>query len=152
MSLVRHRRLDALAGYMTTMMLGGLVVSLLSGSIQFLLAREALLTAVTGVWFLASTATDRPLAYLISQPLLEGRFRWPARWDELWLRSPRFRRMWRVSSLLWGLGTLADSALRVVIAYTAETAPHPRAPGTGVGPPASLSSAVEPGRAGAGLR
>lgn len=26
--------------------------------------------------------------------------------------------MWRVSSVLWGIGTLADAALRVVLAYT----------------------------------
>ena len=26
--------------------------------------------------------------------------------------------MWRVSSVLWGVGTLADAALRVVMAYT----------------------------------
>ena len=117
-SLLRHRRPAGPAGYMTTMMLGGLLISLLSGSTRFLLAREALLTGVTGVWFLASTATGRPLAYLISRPLLEGRLRWPARWDELWARSPRFRRLWRVSSLLWGIGTLTDSALRVVMAYT----------------------------------
>jgi len=58
------------------------------------------------------------LSYLFSQPLLEGRFRWPRDWDGLWDRSPRFRRMWRNSSLLWGIGTLIDAALRVVMAYT----------------------------------
>lgn len=73
---------------------------------------------VTGAWFIASLAGRRPLAYLLSQPLLEGRFRWPQCWDGLWARSPRFRRMWRVSSVLWGVGTLTDAALRVVMAYT----------------------------------
>src|SRR5665811_765994 len=81
-------------------------------------ARGALLTGVTGLWFIASLWGRRPLAYLFSQPLLEGRFRWPRDWDGLWDRSPRFRRMWRNSSLLWGIGTLIDAALRVVMAYT----------------------------------
>ena len=117
-SLIRHRRLDGMAIYMAVIMLGGVAVSLISGSTQFLLAREALLTGVTGLWFIASVRGRRPLAYLFSQPLLEGRFRWPHDWDALWARSPRFRRMWRVSSLLWGIGTLVDSVLRIVMAYT----------------------------------
>jgi len=116
--VIRHRRLDGTATYMTTIMVGGVGVSLLAGSTQFLLARGALLTGITGLWFIASLWSRRPLAYLFSQPLLEGRFRWPQRWDELWDRSPRFRRMWRVSSLLWGIGSLADAVLRVLMAYT----------------------------------
>jgi hypothetical protein len=101
------------------MMLGGLVVSLLPGSTRFLLAREALMTGVTGVWFLVSVLGDRrPLAYQFSKPLVEGRLRWPADWDGLWQRSPRFRRMWRVSSTIWGVGILLDAAVRVLLAYT----------------------------------
>jgi hypothetical protein len=117
-SLVRVKRITGTTAYALTTMLLGTGVALLTGSPRFLLAREGWVTAFTGLWFLASIATRRPLAYLISRPLLEGRLRWPAGWDELWRRSPRFRRVWRISSLLWGLGTLADSAARVVMAYT----------------------------------
>lgn len=116
--LVRHRHWDGMAVYMAVIMVGGVAVSLVAGSTQFLLAREALLTAVTGAWFILSVRSRRPLAYLFSQPLLEGRFRWPREWDTLWERSPRFRRMWQISSVLWGVGTLLDAALRVVMAYT----------------------------------
>ncbi len=116
--VIRHRRLDGMATYVTVIMVAGVGVSLLAGSTQFLLARGALLTGITGLWFLASLWRRRPLSYLFSQPLLEGRFRWPQHWDELWERSPRFRRMWRVSSALWGIGTLADAVLRVILAYT----------------------------------
>jgi hypothetical protein len=117
-SLVRVKRITGTTAYALTTMLLGTGVALLTGSPRFLLAREGWVTAFTGLWFLASIATRRPLAYLISRPLLEGRLRWPADWDRLWGRSPRFRRMWRISSLLWGLGTLADSAARVAMAYT----------------------------------
>jgi hypothetical protein len=117
-SLVRHRRVDGLSTYFTAMMLGGLGVAVLPGSTRFLLAREALMTGVTGVWFLVSVRARRPLAYSFTRPLLEGRFRWPDRWDELWAASPRFRRMWRVSSLVFGVGILTDAVARVLIAYT----------------------------------
>lgn len=117
-TFVRHRRVDGLSTYLTAMMLGGLAVTLVPGSTRFLLAREALMTAVTGVWFLAGVRTRRPLVYVFSKPLLEGRLRWPAQWDQLWEVSPLFRRMWRVASVLWGLGLLADAAARVLLACT----------------------------------
>jgi intracellular septation protein A len=118
-SLVRDRRLDGLAAYMTVMMLGSVGVSFLFGGTRFLLAKGALLTGVTGVWFIASAWSSRPpLAYLFSRPLLEGRFHWPDRWDELWERLPRWRRMWRISSVLFGIGSLLDAAFRVWMAYT----------------------------------
>lgn len=116
--LLRGRKRDALATYMTCMMLLSVVVSFVAGSPRFLLAKEAWLTGAAGVWFLASLWARRPLAYLYTRPLLEGRLGWPGRWEELWDRFPRFRRMWRVSSVLWGIGTLADAAARVVMAYS----------------------------------
>jgi hypothetical protein len=100
------------------MVLGSVVVSLIAGSTEFLLAKEAVLTGVTGMWFLASAFVGRPLAYLFSRPLLEGRLGWPGRWDRWWVAAPRWRRMWRVSSVLFGVGTLVDAVLRVVLAYT----------------------------------
>jgi intracellular septation protein A len=118
-TLVRERRVSGISAYMTSMMLGSVVVSLVAGSPRFLLAREAVLTGVTGVWFITSVWWGRrPLAYMFSKPLLEGRMHWPGSWDTLWERSPRFRRMWRVVSVLYGIGTLGDAALRVVMAYS----------------------------------
>jgi hypothetical protein len=117
-TLLRERRLDHLSAYSAAMVLGALVLSLVSGSPRVLLAKGALLTGATGVWFLVSARGSRPLAYSFTRPLLEGRLGWPGGWDHIWEASPRFRRMWRVSSVLWGLGTLADAVLRVVMAWT----------------------------------
>lgn len=117
-AFLRRREMDGLSVYMTTMMVASVLVALLSGSTRFLLAKEALLTGATGIWFIASIWGRRPLVYQFSRPVLEGRLGWPADWDGLWERHPRFRRMWRIASLLWGIGTLADAVLRVVMAYT----------------------------------
>ncbi len=113
-----QRRMDAIAVFVVTTMLLSVGVSLLTGSTRFLLAKEGWLTAVTGVWFFGSLWARRPLAYQFSRPLLEGRLGWPADWDSVWERAPRFRRMWRISTALWGAGTLLDSAARVIMAYT----------------------------------
>ena len=128
-SLARDRRVDGLSTYVTAMTLGALAVSLLPGSTRFLLAREAVVTGVTGIWFLAGVWARRPLVYLVSRPLLEGRLRWPPDWEALWAASPRFRRMWRTSSVLWGSALLADAGVRVLLAYTV---PPDRVPALGV--------------------
>lgn len=116
-SLVRggHRRVSI----WTVLSLGALAISFVSGSERFLLAKESLLTATVGVWFLVSMRGARPLAYQFARPMLEGRFHFSRRpWEPLWHDSPRFRHIWRVSSAMWGVATLADAALRVVMAYT----------------------------------
>ena len=116
--LIRDRRADGLSIYMTTMLLLSLIISFISGSVRFLLAREGWLTGVTGLWFIASIWARRPLAYLYSRPLIE-RTTGPAgySWDELWERLPKFRRIWKVTSAAWGIGLLADAVLRVLMAY-----------------------------------
>jgi PPOX class probable F420-dependent enzyme len=118
--LVRYRQVDGLGVFMLSTMALGALVSALSGSPRALLAREGYLTGVAGLWFLVSAGAGRPLAFLYSRPLLERRTRTlgvAADWDELWERLPAFRRIWRVSTVLWGAALLVDSAVRVWMAY-----------------------------------
>jgi hypothetical protein len=39
-------------------------------------------------------------------------------WDLLWDTEPKFRRIWRVASVIWGMGLVIDATARVVISYT----------------------------------
>jgi hypothetical protein len=121
-SLVSYRRgtgNQRLAPYMLALSLAGLGVALVTGSDRFLLAKESVLTAAVGCWFLGSIWTARPLAYQFARPLLEGRFgnHGPS-WELLWEQEPRFRRIWRVASVMWAVATLTDAVVRVVMAYT----------------------------------
>ncbi len=72
-TLIRHRRIDGLALFMiaTLLLTGG--VSLLTGSLRFLLAKDGLLTVVWGAWFFVSQLGGRPVTFTFSRPLLEGR-------------------------------------------------------------------------------
>ncbi|MBD7993868.1 hypothetical protein H9639_00925 [Arthrobacter sp. Sa2CUA1] len=115
--LMRSRRMSPFALYALSLMVLSTVVSLIPGDERFLLARGALVIGVSGLWFLISAATRRPLVYVMSKPLLQGRFGWPREWDRLWEHLPRFRRVWRVSSILWGLGLCLDAALRIIMAW-----------------------------------
>lgn len=116
--LVRNRRIGPLALYVITLMVFSTGVSLLAGDVRFLLARGAWVTGLSGLWFLASSFTRRPLAYLLSRPLLENRFGWPADWDTVWEQVPRFRRIWRVSGIMCAASLLLDCGLRILLAYT----------------------------------
>jgi hypothetical protein len=117
--LIRSRTLDRLGIFVLSTMLLGVGVSLISGSPRFLLAREAWLTAVIGVWFLASSHGQRPLSFVFARAGLGGQKHFTTEsWDSLWERSPNFRRGWRISSVIWGVGLLVDATLRVVFAYS----------------------------------
>ena len=125
---IRHRRIDALAVTVVILLVLSAGVSVLAGSPRFLLAKDAVLTAVWGTWFLLSLRDRRPLTFRFTRPLLEGhrifdpRTRtWSApierSWDELWELVPRFRRMWQVTTVIWAAAFLLDAAVRVVMAY-----------------------------------
>ena len=116
--LARKRSINPLTLFVICLMVFSTAVSLLAGDVRFLLARGAWATGLAGLWFVASSFTRSPLFYLFSRPLLEGRFGWPARWDTLWERLPRFRRVWRVSGIIGGVALLLDCGLRILMAYT----------------------------------
>jgi hypothetical protein len=117
--LLRRRRPSAASGFWSILLVLALAVSLIGGDVRFLLARDALVTATVGAWFLVSAWTSRPLALVLSRPVLELIHRVPpGRWEQLWRDRPRFRTIWRRASVWFGLGTVADAAARVVMAYT----------------------------------
>ena len=117
--VIRSRTIDRLGAFMLSTMLLGVAVALIAGSPRFLLAKEAWVTAAVGVWFVLSARGARPLSFVFARAMLEGRPPFTDEpWDELWERSPGFRRGWRTSSLIWGIGSLVDAAGRVVLAYS----------------------------------
>ncbi|MFJ2509236.1 VC0807 family protein [Arthrobacter citreus] len=115
--LLRSRKVSPFGLYALSLMVLSTVVSLVPGDERFLLARGAVVVGVSGLWFLISAATRKPLVYVMSRPILEGRFGWPGQWDSLWSLLPRFRRIWRATSILWGAGLCADAAVRVYMAW-----------------------------------
>jgi len=117
--LIRRRRANMVALLVLGTIVASLIISVISHSPRFLLAKDGLLTSVWGIWFLASLRARRPAAFLFARPLLEGRRAFAVRdWDLLWDTEPRFRRIWRVSTVIWGLALLADAVIRVVMSYT----------------------------------
>lgn len=116
--VVARRRVDPVAALVIATMAVSIALAALSHTPRLLLAKDGLVTGVWGAVFVVSIAARRPVAFAIARPLMEGRKIFTATsWDDLWDREPAFRRIWRVSSLVWGGALLADAALRILMAY-----------------------------------
>jgi hypothetical protein len=117
-TLVVQRRADAVAVFMLATMVLALLASVIAGSARFLLAKDGIVTGSWGIWFLLSARGRRPAALVFARPLMEPLKLFGNRsWDRLWDTEPQFRRIWRVATVMWGAGLLADAAVRVVISY-----------------------------------
>ena len=119
-TLATKRRADGVALFVLATMALSVAVSAVTREPRFLLAKDGL---ITGLWgcgsWPASAPAGRPAAFVFARPLMEGRRAFAVRnWDALWQAEPGFRRIWRVSSVMWGTGLLADAVIRVVMSYT----------------------------------
>lgn len=111
---LRAHRIDTIALLTVATILLGTAVAVTTADPRTLLARGAAVTALTGGWSLVSLSAAHPFCYVITQALLPHR---AAIMDRLWDADPRFRHAWRTISVCWGVTTLVDAALRVLMAY-----------------------------------
>jgi hypothetical protein len=117
--VVKARRLDALAVFMMGITVVSALASLIGGNPRFLLAKDGWVTAIAGIWLLATTRANPPVVVSFARPLMEGRIGpHGENWDVLWERLPGFRRIWRTASVVWGVATILDAGVRFVFAYT----------------------------------
>jgi hypothetical protein len=112
---VRGRRVDPVGALVLLALLLATVASLISGDPRELLVRNALLSLPFGLWTLATFRRPRPLCFRVTRDLLPHK---AELMDELWARDPRFRRAWLSITVVWGATMLADTALRVLMAWT----------------------------------
>jgi intracellular septation protein A len=112
---LRTRRFDGFAAFMLAEFGVGLGFALLTGDARFLVAKESFSTAIAGLIFLATCGFGRPMIWHAA-----ARFQ-PAARAELelrWRTVPEFRQTFRMLTLGWGAGMLAEAVARVVVAYT----------------------------------
>lgn len=111
---VRDRTLDAFASVMLLVWGVGLGLSFLAGDARFLLLKDSVTTAAVGAAFLVSILARRPLTLAAAKswnpagaPELEDRF----------ATRPAARRAFTVSALVWGVGLIVESLVRVPLIY-----------------------------------
>ncbi|MFC0540501.1 VC0807 family protein [Kutzneria chonburiensis] len=112
--VVVRRKIDALALFTLSILGLSVATSFVTGSPRFLLARDGWMTAVAGVWILATLwRTPFLQQFLMSMTTGETRERFTLSWRD----SPTYRHVLRMATVMWGVGLLGDSVVRVVLAY-----------------------------------
>lgn len=116
--IIRHRRIDFLAG----MVLFGIVVSLilvsLGGSARLYLIRDSYLTGAYGVACVASLLFPKPLGFYTGRYFVAGND--PeriARYNSSW-QYAHVRLMIRMQTIFWGVGTILEAIIRGYLAFT----------------------------------
>lgn len=119
-TLVRQRRVDALAIFALSLVLLGALTSLVTGDPRLLLVRDSWIFGALGLWILGTLLTQHPFWRSAARAIVtvkvgeEGYRQWDARWDS----EPVFRKHLRFMTLVWGLGFTLDAVVRVILAYT----------------------------------
>jgi hypothetical protein len=116
----RDRRLDAIGGLVLVGIAVGTVLGLATGSARLVLVEGSVPTAVFGFLCLASLWSRRPLIFRFALEFMGADTPKGRDFDGRW-QYAGFRHAFRVITVAWGAGYLAEAAARVVIAETFPT-------------------------------
>ncbi len=123
--MLRTGKADYLAVMMAALFVLSLILATTTGSPKFVLVKESFGTVLIGLWCLGSAWTARPMTFYTARPILtKGQPAALRGWDNLADTSPGFRTIQRRLAIFWGIGLLADAAVRVGIVehYSVHTA------------------------------
>lgn len=115
-TLIRDRRLEVLSACTLSVVVCGTLIALLTGDPRLLLARESYLTGLLGCWIIGTLWAKRPFIFTVTTKMLPAKV--ARSWEQDWVRSPEFRRIMRLMTMMWAAAFLIDAVARVVMAYT----------------------------------
>jgi hypothetical protein len=116
--VARTRRIDSFSILILIFIVLGAVTALVTGNVRTLLVRDSITTGGFGLACLLSLLFARPLLFYVGRTFAtDGSPAGYAWWNGLW-QYPTFRRSQRVITAMWGIAYVAESVLRIVLAYT----------------------------------
>lgn len=110
---VRDRSLNLFATVMLLVFGLGLVLSFVSGDPRFLVVKESFVTGAVGLTFLITARGTNPLTLAAQKSWEPGE---AAALDEEYRTDADVRHGHRFTSTVWGVGLLAEAAIRVPLA------------------------------------
>jgi hypothetical protein len=116
--LLRVGSLDPVAVLSLVSIAVSMVAVVLGGSPKLLLIRESFFTGAFGLACFISLAAPRPIMFYFSRYFTAGRD--PARsaeFDRAWQR-PAFRHTMRLITIVWGVTSLVEFVVRILLVYT----------------------------------
>jgi hypothetical protein len=116
----RHHRIDVVGALVLAGILVGTILGLVSHSARLVLAEGSVPTAVFGVACLVSLRARRPLMFSFALEFTGPDTAAGREMTRLWPYEG-YRRVFRVITVVWGIGFLLEAAARIVIAYNTST-------------------------------
>ncbi|MDE8348165.1 MAG: hypothetical protein POG74_01590 [Acidocella sp.] len=109
--LAKTRRVDALSVLIIASILFTVGATFMGGSARLIQIREALVTGLVGVMFLASLGLKRPMIfYLARATMARNTAQGAARFEALWAREG-VQQLFRLLTLVWGAGLVVQTAI-----------------------------------------
>lgn len=121
LSTVRTRRMDKISAFIAGLTVVSALIAAVGGtSDTLLLLKDSAVTAAFGVVCLVTLTplVPRPLMFYFAQKFSGGTEEGMERFDALWRARPEFRCSFRVMTAAWGIGYLAEAAVKVIVAET----------------------------------
>lgn len=113
-TVVRHRRIDAIGALVLLGIAVGTILGLASGNARLVLIEGSIPTGIFGIACLASLWATRPLIYRFAVEFIGPDTPRGREFDSLW-QYQGFRHVFRVMTIVWGVAYLAEAAARVII-------------------------------------
>lgn len=118
--IVRSRRVEPMPVFTLLVVLGGAVVSVVTGDPRLIMVRDSWLTLLIGLWVLGTLATRNPFMLTAGRKVVAAKIgeagarEWTAKWDT----DATFRHHIRVITAVWGVGFTVDTFISAALAYT----------------------------------
>jgi hypothetical protein len=120
-SYLRDRRLDAVGALVLVGIAVGTILGLASGSARLVLLEGSVPTAVFGVVCLVSLRSTRPMIYRFALEFKGADTPGGQEFERLWAQFEGFRHVFRLITLVWGLGFLLEALARIAIVEETST-------------------------------
>ena len=118
-SAVRQRRLNNVSILVLIMFAVGIAVTFLTHDPRILLIKPSFFFLSVGMYLLVSCFVGRPAMYEFIKPVAAGGDQEKlTRYELTWQRVPKFRKMMRVMTAVWGVTWIVESVARVLIVYS----------------------------------
>lgn len=111
--MVRSRRVEALGIIVLVATAASVVGALWFTSPYLVLVKGSLISGFIGIIFLGSLAARRPLIYYAALAGQDAETRQEA--ETSWQSEPKYRRLMRRLTLVWGIGMMCEAGLRVML-------------------------------------
>jgi hypothetical protein len=114
-AIIRSRHIDIIGAVVLIGIAVSIIATFVGGDPKLLLIRESFVTGALGLVCLLSLLWPRPLMFYVGRQFSAGQD--PVeieRFNALWVR-PGARQVFRILTIVWGLGYLGEFALRILM-------------------------------------